>query len=68
MNVEHQYWTFDVERSMFDVQSFHCSIPLKFHMRYMALSAWPSDRTYMIKKATGHCKLLVASQQAHQAV
>jgi hypothetical protein len=27
----HQYWTFDVGRSMFDVQSFWCTDQLKFH-------------------------------------
>jgi len=28
----HQYSTFDVERSMFDVQSVHCSGHVKFYM------------------------------------
>jgi hypothetical protein len=28
----HQYWTFDVRRSMFDVQSVHCSGQTEFHM------------------------------------
>jgi hypothetical protein len=27
----HQYWTFEVGRSMFDVQSFYCSNFVKFH-------------------------------------
>jgi hypothetical protein len=30
----HQYSMFDVGRSMFDVQSFHCSGQAKFHMMF----------------------------------
>jgi hypothetical protein len=30
--LRHQYWTFEVGRSMFDVQSVHCSDYVKFNM------------------------------------
>jgi hypothetical protein len=34
----HQYSTFDVGRSMFDVQSFHCSGKMEFHKKFHIMS------------------------------
>jgi len=36
----HQYWTFDVGRSMFDVKSVYCSVQAEFHIRWQAPGSW----------------------------